>query len=88
MLVVAVLWAFFGLPVVALAPLAVERGRSPWWGLCGLASYPGLVIALICLFAMEPGNQPERIAYGRYERGELTAEEYQRLLGVLGAQRT
>lgn len=75
-----------GLPALALAPLAVERGRSPWWGLLGLASLPGLVIGLICLFSMEPGNQPERIAYARLERGEITPDEYERILAVVGAR--
>ncbi len=73
------LWAMIGLPALVLAPLAVERGRSPWWGLLGIASILGLVIGLICLFSMEPGNQPERIAYARLERGEISPEEYERI---------
>lgn len=81
------IWAAFALPALALAPLAVERGRSPWWGLWGLASYVGLAIGLICLFAMQPGNQAERMAYGRYERGEITAEDYEQIRAVLHTQR-
>ena len=77
--VVAGVWAVVILPALVLAPLAIERGRSPWWGALGLASYLGLVIGLVCLFAMEPGNLPERIAYRRYERGEIDAEEYERI---------
>jgi len=77
--VVAALWAGIVLPALALAPLAIERGRSPWWGLWAAGSYLGLVIGLICLFAMEPGNQAERIAYGRYERGEIKADDYERI---------
>ncbi|MEX0782690.1 MAG: SHOCT domain-containing protein [Dehalococcoidia bacterium] len=86
MVVLAGIWIMIGLPALALAPLAVERGRSPWWGLLGLASLPGLVIGLICLFSMEPGNQPERIAYARLERGEITPDEYERILAVVGAR--
>jgi hypothetical protein len=82
--VLAGLWISMGLPALVLAPLAVERGRSPWWGLLGLASFAGLVIGLICLFSMEPGNQPERIAYKRLERGEITPEEYERIIAVVG----
>ena len=77
-----------GLPILALAPLAVERGRSPWWGLLGLASILGLVIGLICLFAMEPGNQPERIAYRRLERGEISPDEYERICAVVTSRST
>ena len=86
MTVVAVLWPVFLLPMLALAPLAIERGRSPWWGMLGLASYPGLVVGLICLFAMEPGNLPERIAYGRFERGEIDADEYERIRRAVATQ--
>ena len=81
--IVAGLWLSFGLPALVLAPLAVERGRTPWWGLLGLASVLGLVIGLICLFSMEPGNQPERIAYARLERGEISPEEYERIRAVV-----
>jgi hypothetical protein len=84
--IVAGLWVTVGLPAVVLAPLAVERGRSPWWGLLGLASVVGLVIGLICLFSMEPGNQPERIAYARLERGEITPEEYERILAAVAGR--
>lgn len=83
MAVVAGLWLSFLLPALVLAPLAVERGRTPWWGLLGLASILGLVIGLICLFSMEPGNQPERIAYARLERGEISPEEYERIRAVV-----
>jgi hypothetical protein len=84
----AVIWVMVGLPALVLAPLAVERGRSPWWGLLGLASFVGLVIGLICLFAMEPGNQPERIAYGRLQRGEITPDEYERIIAAVRREPT
>lgn len=87
MIVVAILWAGFLLPMLALAPLAIERGRSPVWGVLGLASYPGMIVGLICLFAMEPGNVPERIAYGRFERGEIDADEYERIRRAVATQR-
>lgn len=84
--VVAGLWFAIGLPALVLAPLAVERGRSPWWGLLGLASLAGLAVGLICLFTMEPGNQPERIAYARLERGEITLDEYERIRAALAGR--
>jgi hypothetical protein len=72
-----------GLPALVLAPLAAERGRSPWWGLLGIASVLGLVVGLIILFVMEPGNEAERIAYRRLERGEITPDEYERIRAVV-----
>ncbi len=81
--VVAGLWVTIALPALVLAPLAVERGRSPWWGLLGLASILGLIIGVICLFTMEPGNQPERIAYARLQRGDISPEEYERIRAVV-----
>ncbi len=83
---VAGFWAAVALPALVLAPLAIERGRSPWWGVLGLLSYLGLVIGLVCLFVMEPGNQPERIAYGRFQRGEISADEYARIREAVRAR--
>lgn len=83
MLVIAALWPFFVLPAIALTGLALERGRSPAWGLFAVASILGLVIGLIALYSMEPGNQPQRIAWARYERGEISAEEYQRICAAI-----
>lgn len=79
MLVIAGLWVSIGLPALVLIPLAIERGRSPAWGWWALLSYPGLLVGLVALFAMEPRMTPERIAYARYRSGEISEDEYLRI---------
>lgn len=86
MLVIAGIWVTIVLPALVLAPLAIERGRSPAWGWWALLSYLGLVIGLIALFAMKPAVTPERTAYARYRAGEITADEYTRIQAVISGR--
>ena len=54
--VFAALWVSIGLPALVMAPLAMDRGRSPAWGLLALLSYPGMIAGLVTLFLLPRGK--------------------------------